>query len=135
MDQLIIERTYELIDEIKQRNDYLRLKVLEKKIENDKEVQALVKAFNESKSKYDEVKKYGEYHPDLASTKKLFQLDKYNLFSHPIIKDYKEAEKSLQGYLDKIADNIGKSISPNVKKQKTIGYSERGEHTCSKENV
>jgi len=135
MEQKLLEQTYQLIDAIKNREDYKALIILDQKIKDDEELTYLIEQFNDSKIKYDEVRKYGKYHPDLKTVKKQFQVDKVNLFSHEHIKAYKAAEKSLQAFLDEVAYRLGKTVSDSVKTSTNLEFHERGGFTCSNENV
>ena len=81
MENKILEKTYDLANEIKDSKEYKRLLELDKLIKTDSELISLIESFNNVKLKYDEVTKYGKYHPDL----KRVQLELAKKYKLPII--------------------------------------------------
>ena len=121
MERKIIENTYELIDEIKDTKVYKRLVELKQQIEKDKDLKALIEEFNKVKIKYDDVSKYGKYHPDLKKVQLELLKIKETLYSNVIIEEYKKLEKELQKTLDHVSSEIAKSVSKKIKHPNEIG--------------
>ena len=88
MNSKILEKTYELIDEIKQTNQYNRLLELDQKIKTDPDLVTLIESFNKIKLKYEEVTQYGKYHPDLKRVQLELVEKKEEVFTNDVIKEY-----------------------------------------------
>jgi len=121
MNNEILDKTYSLVDEIKDSKEYKRMIELKTIIDNDNDLKELILAFNKIKAKYEEVQKYGKFHPDLKKTQMELSNKKESLYSHAIIKEYKELEKSLQKTLDNISKEIAKTVSDKIKHPNEIG--------------
>ena len=121
MKENVLKAVYELVDEIKEKNEYKKLLKLKKIIDTDKQIIKLVEVFNKTKVKYNEVSKYGEHHPDLKEVRKELSISKEKLFTNEIIKEYKQLEKEIQNLLDDISRKIAKSVSPKIKHPNEIG--------------
>ncbi len=135
MEQKKIELAYELVDEIKETDTYLRYLEAERAIENSPEVQSLSKAFKEAEASYNDAKQYGKYHPDLKKRQQAFQMAKKALFEHPLVKTHKTSEKALQKTLDNVASSIAKSISPRIKVTYNTGFPQIGGSSCKVEKA
>ena len=135
MEQKKIELAYELVDEIKQTETYLRYLEAERAIKNTPEVQDLSKAFKEAEVAYNEAKQYGKYHPDLKKRQRAFQLAKKALFEHPLVRAFKASEKALQQTLDSVASSIAESISPRIKVNYNTGFPQIGGSSCKVEKA
>ena len=121
MKENVLKAVYELVDEIKEKNEYKKLLKLKKIIDTDKQIIKLVEVFNKTKIKYNEVSKYGEHHPDLKEARKELSISKEKLFTNKIIREYKQLEKEIQNLLDDISRKIAKSVSPKIKHPNEIG--------------
>lgn len=121
MNNEIIDKTYDLIDEIKSEVTYKRLLELKKFIDTDEFLNELIKAFNKVKLTYEEVAKYGKYHPDLKKVQLELSSIKEELYSNVVIKEYKMLEKKLQSKLDEISSEIATSVSSKIKHPNEIG--------------
>ena len=121
MKQEIIEKTYELVDEIKKQTSYQKLIELKNIIEKNKEIIELINTFEKLNIKYTEVVKYGKYHPDLKRTQQEFSEAKIALYTNPLVKEYKALEKELQKELDLISSEIATSVSKKIKHPNELG--------------
>jgi len=121
MKQEIIEKTYELVDEIKAQDSYKRILVLKNEIDNNPQINELVKTFQKLNEKYEEVTKYGKYHPDLKKVKQDFSTAKVNLYTHDVVKEYKALEKELQRELNLISTEIAVAVSSKIKHPNELG--------------
>ncbi|WP_416826962.1 YlbF family regulator [Ectobacillus polymachus] len=81
----------------------------------DKEAQALIQKFVAMKERYEEVQRFGKYHPDYKMIKKQIREIKREVDLHDTIVAFKMAENHLQKLLDEISMIIGKEISPSIK--------------------
>jgi len=83
-------------------------------LENDEEAQSLIKAFTNIKEDYEDVQRFGHYHPDyreimtnVRSTKRKMDMNRY-------VASFKLAERNLQRFLDEISECIAHSVSEQV---------------------
>ena len=99
-------------------DDFQRLLKL-KEIINQKIPQKIIK-FKNAEANYLDAKKYGDYHPDLGKYQKELVAAKSELFSEPLVKEYKELESKIQSQLDKDLNFLKKSISNKFSLSKKI---------------
>ena len=85
------------------------------KMKKDREAQEKIKAFNSLKDAYEEVQRFGRYHPDYRTVSKAIREAKRDMDLHPSVIEYKQAETNLQQLLDEISMLIGHSVSPHIK--------------------
>ena len=121
METRVLDKTYDLVEEIKQTKDYNRLLQLDKILKTDPTLIVLIESFNRIKEKYDDVSKYGKYHPDLKSVQLELAKQKEEVYTNPIIKEYKQLEKDLQNRLDQISKEIANCVSSKIKHPNEIG--------------
>lgn len=74
-----------------------------------------IAAFNKMKDQYEEVQRFGKYHPDYHTVMKKIREMKRNLDINEKIVRLKIAENDFQEMLDEISITIGKSVSEAVK--------------------
>jgi len=125
MKQEFIELTYDIVDEIKSSVTYKRLLELHKVVEFDENIKVLIAQFKKANKQYDEVKKYGEYHPDLQVIKRTFSEAKVALYQHPTVAEYKQLEQLLQKQLDHISATIAQSITTKIKHPNELGFMQK----------
>lgn len=121
MKQEVIEKTYELIEQIKDTPKYKRLMELKRIIDTDSNVQELIQSFQKWNKKYEEVSKYGKYHPDLRKVQLSFRDAKEKLYTNEVVEEYKSLENDLQKELDHISASIAQAISKKIKHPNEIG--------------
>lgn len=86
-----------------------------KNMREDSEAQEKINYFNSMKDAYEEVQRFGRYHPDYKTVSRSIREAKREMDLHPSIIEYKKAETSLQQLLDEISMLIGYSVSPHIK--------------------
>ncbi|WP_066192828.1 MULTISPECIES: YlbF family regulator [Gracilibacillus] len=84
-------------------------------MEEDQKAQELIRRFNHMKEAYEEVERFGRYHPDYSQIMKDIRATKREMDMHDTIASYKMAETSLQKFLDEISQLVAYSVSDNVK--------------------
>ncbi|PLS16565.1 regulator [Bacillus sp. M6-12] len=85
------------------------------KLRADREAQRKIKAFTQWKDLYEDVQRFGKYHPDYKRVNLGIREAKREMDMHPSIADFKRAETGLQSLLDEISSMIGRSVSPFIK--------------------
>lgn len=121
MEQKLLESVYEFVDEIKSSDSYKRLLILKQTMEEDQELHLLLTAFQKVKVNYDEVSKYGKYHPDLKRVRKELSDVKQQVFTHPVIVEYKVLEKEIQSILNNASKEIADAVSGKIKHPNELG--------------
>lgn len=86
-----------------------------RKMNLDPVAQEKIQTFNSMKDSYEEVQRFGRYHPDYKTVTKATREAKREMDLHPSIIVYKQAENSLQQLLDEISMLLGHSVSPHIK--------------------
>ncbi len=121
MKDTVFNKVYDLVDEIKSKEEYIRLLELKKLIENNPDTVNLINDFNKCKLKFEEVSKYGKHHPDLKKVQLELASIKTKVFTNEIIAEYKKLEKEIQKILDDISRQIAQSVSPKIKYPNEMG--------------
>lgn len=85
------------------------------RVAQDEEAQDLVRRFVKVKDKYDEVQRFGRYHPDYKSVITQMMEAKRDADMNDLISAYKEAENELQQLLNEISLVFARSVSESIK--------------------
>jgi cell fate (sporulation/competence/biofilm development) regulator YlbF (YheA/YmcA/DUF963 family) len=84
-------------------------------LNKDQVAQHLIKRFIDIKESYEEVQRFGKYHPNYQEVMKETRYLKREIDLHPSVHDFKKAEKQLQDLLDEISVLIGHAVSEQIK--------------------
>lgn len=84
-------------------------------VKNDPETQRKIHEFVDMKDRYEEVQRFGKYHPDYKEVMGKIRLVKRDLDMDEVVAEFKKAENDLQGLLDEVSVIIGRSVSESVK--------------------
>lgn len=82
---------------------------------SDQSLVEKIAAFNRLKEQYEDVQRFGKYHPDYHTIMKEIRKQKRELDLNEKVANLKFAENELQDLLDEICLIIGKSVSEAVK--------------------
>jgi len=85
------------------------------KVKTNAETQRKVREFVDMKDRYEEVQRFGKYHPDYKDIMGKIRLVKRELDIDLVIAEFKKAENDLQSLLDEVSVIIGRSVSDSVK--------------------
>ncbi len=83
-------------------------------LQEDEEAQRLISAFNNIKEHYEDVQRFGRYHPDFNEIMKNVRSTKRKMDMNSSVAAFKIAERELQRFLDEISDYIAKSVSEHI---------------------
>lgn len=86
-----------------------------KKMLSNKETQKKIQHFVQLKELYEDVQRYGKYHPDYKEIMTKVRLAKREMDLDDHVAEFRRAENDLQTLLDEISLIIGKSVSEHVK--------------------
>ena len=109
----LCDKSVSFANEVMESAEFKEL--LEIKEAISKTIPELVENFKKAKEKYEEVQKYGTYHPDYRNVKLELVKAKEALYTNSLVIRYKELEKKIQEKLNVAANEIAKAISINVK--------------------
>ncbi|GGD19273.1 regulator [Pontibacillus chungwhensis BH030062] len=119
---LATSETVEILDQSEQLGKlvsgsdvYERYLQAKQDMERDREAQRLIRAFQDSKTQYEEVERFGRYHPDYNQIMKAVRQKKRDMDMNDYVAAYKVAERELQKLLDELSQIIAGSISPQIK--------------------
>lgn len=115
-------RTVELLDE----SDHVANMVLQSdvaenyrqclyRLNKDSHAQALIAEFVKIKEQYEDVQRFGKYHPDYKTITRQVRDVKRQVDLHATIAAFKKAENELQKLLDEISVILGQAVSEHVK--------------------
>ena len=85
------------------------------KLKNDALAQQKMNKFIGLKDLYEDVQRFGKYHPEYKKINLEIREAKRAMDLHPTIADFKRAEMDLQTILDEISMKIGRAVSPHIK--------------------
>ncbi|MBM7701746.1 YlbF family regulator [Metabacillus iocasae] len=115
-------RTVELIDEAEQLSAFITQSEVAKhyrqsyyRLKQDQKAQALIQEFVKMKEQYEDVQRFGKYHPDYSTITKKIRVLKREVDLHENIAAFKQAEKEVQKLLDEISVILGQAVSEYIK--------------------
>lgn len=85
------------------------------RMRNSKESQRKIAAFVELKDLYEEVQRFGKYHPEYKRVMTTIREVKREMDMDENVAQFRLAENQLQNLLDEIGMIVGKSVSQSVK--------------------
>ncbi|HLU23627.1 YlbF family regulator [Lederbergia graminis] len=86
-----------------------------KKLYNDPETKRKIAEFSKMKDLYEDVQRFGRYHPDYKEIMVKTRQLKRDMDLDENVANFRKAETELQGLLDEVSMIIGKSVSENIK--------------------
>lgn len=135
---MITEETLSILDEIENLSDmivqsevyqsYLHAKDY---LENDDEAHLLYQAFLKSKDQYDDVMRFGKYHPDYKRIMMETRQRKRAYEMLPVLMEYKTKEVALQNLIDEVVTKIAFAVSENVKIEAGNPFFQTGHNGCA----
>lgn len=114
----ILDRSELLGDMIQQSDVMQEFKAARDALYNDSESTRLINAFTNMKDHYEDVQRFGRYHPDYREIMKKVRLTKREMDMNDKVAQYKIAERNLQLMLDEISECIALSVSEQIKAPK-----------------
>jgi cell fate (sporulation/competence/biofilm development) regulator YlbF (YheA/YmcA/DUF963 family) len=87
-------------------------------LKQDKTAQQLIKAFIDTKDNYEDIQRFGRYHPDYNEIMKKVRMTKREMDMNDKVAAFKIAERNLQNLLDEISQYVALSVSEQIKAPK-----------------
>ena len=111
----ILDEVDELSAMILSSNQAENLRLANKAVYEDAELSAQITAFQRLKDQYEDVQRFGKYHPDYHTIMKKIRTEKRLIDMNEQIAELKVAENDYQDLLDEVSMLIGRSVSEAVK--------------------
>ncbi|AKL91591.1 MULTISPECIES: YlbF family regulator [Staphylococcus] len=135
---MITEETLSILDEIENLSDmivqsdvYQTYQYAKDNLENDDEAHLLYQAFLKSKDQYDDVMRFGKYHPDYKRIMMETRQRKRAYEMLPVVMEYKTKEVALQNLIDEVLTKIAFAVSENVKIEAGNPFFQTGHNGCA----
>jgi cell fate (sporulation/competence/biofilm development) regulator YlbF (YheA/YmcA/DUF963 family) len=84
-------------------------------IKSNQETQKKIREFVKMKEQYEEVQRFGTYHPDYKTVMKAIRELKRTMDLDENVAEFRKAENDLQRLLDEVSVIIGHSVSEQIK--------------------
>ena len=111
----ILDVTDELNNMILRSKQVMALRAAREEVYSDAGLVERIHAFNKMKEHYEDVQRFGKYHPDYQSIMKNIREQKRAIDLNEKVAKLKIAENDFQDLLDQVSLIIGKSVSDAVK--------------------
>lgn len=105
----------ELSEMFLQSEAFVQYRLCKQQLLADGMAQQLIKEFHDLKVRYEEVERFGVYHPDYKSVSTDIRQAKRKLDSHDVIAKFKKAESEVEEWLNEISRMIAHEVSPSIK--------------------
>ena len=132
------EETMSILDDIEGLSDmivqselYHDFRAAQEMLNNDDEAHLMYQAFLKSKVAYDEVMRFGKYHPDYQKVMLETRRRKRAYEMLPVVMDYKSKEVALQNLIDEVVSKIAFSVSKNVNIEAGNPFFKTGHDGCA----
>ncbi|MGK9429311.1 YlbF family regulator [Bacillus atrophaeus] len=86
-----------------------------KRLQQDEEAGRIIRSFMDIKDKYEDVQRFGKYHPDYREISRKMREIKRELDLNDKVADFKKAETELQSILDEVSIKLGTAVSEHIK--------------------
>lgn len=126
----LLEHVEQFAQQLKKSDQFQHYVECKYRLDNDQQAQLLIKQFIKEKDLYDDVQRFGRYHPDYYTITKSVREAKREMDMHETVAAYKKAERQLQDLLDEISSIIGKSVSEYIKVPKGNPFFDSGGCGC-----
>ena len=135
---MITQQTIDVLDEIDVLGDmilqsdlYQSFKAAKARLNQDEEAHLMYEAFLKSKAQYEDIMRFGKYHPDyrqiMLETRKRKRADE----RLPVGIDYKQKEVALQELVDEVISKIAYSVSDHVKIEAGNPFFQQDKEGCA----
>ncbi|RIP35641.1 YlbF family regulator [Staphylococcus gallinarum] len=135
---MITEETLTILDDVEALSDkiaassiYKAYEAAQQALSDNDEAHLLYQAFLKSKQNYDEIMRFGKYHPDYQKVMLETRKRKRAYEMLPVVIDYKQKEVALQDLIDEVIVKIAYSFSENVKIETGNPFFQKDSGGCS----
>jgi len=110
----ILDQSDKIIEMIANSDVMENYRVAYHSLKEDDEAQRLIKSFLRMKDQYEDVQRFGRYHPDYQEIMKNIRSSKRKMDMNEFVAAFKVAERNLQRFLDEISEYIARSVSDTI---------------------
>lgn len=110
-----MDHASELGQAVIQSETYLAYIEAKKELQADTIAQERIRKFNQMKDQYEEVQRFGKYHPDYDRVSSEIRTIKREVDLTDTVATFKKAEKELESLLNEICEVIARSVSDTIK--------------------
>ncbi|MBO1003537.1 YlbF family regulator [Pseudogracilibacillus auburnensis] len=110
----ILDKTDELTKMILQSDIMIEYQRTYHLLQTNEEAQRLIQTFLHIKDHYEDVERFGRYHPDYHEIMRDVRSAKRKMDMNSYVAAFKVAERNVQRFLDEISENIAKSVSDHI---------------------
>lgn len=112
---VLLEKAETLAKMILQSDVVEQYRMSKDKLKNNEEAQQKIQQFLHFKDLYEDVQRFGKYHPDYKRVMSQVRQAKREMDLDPLVAEFKLAENDLQNLLDTISIYLGGAVSPHIK--------------------
>jgi len=116
-----------MINQSREVSEYLQAK---RRMEADAEVQRLLALFEKKKEQYEDVQRFGKYHPDYHHISKEVRELKRTIELMDSVQAFKRAEDSLDELLYQVSRTIANAVSDTIKVPSNNPFLEAASNGC-----
>lgn len=110
----VLDKADELVEFIIHSDVVQKYKEAKYAMETDEVAQSYIKEFEDLKDHYNDVQRFGMYHPDYYEIMRTVRSAKRKMDMHDKVAAFKVAERELQQFLDEISEIIARSASEHI---------------------
>lgn len=111
----IMEETDQLAQLLVQSEEAKHYLFCKEQVAKDKEAQTLIKQFVDKKDQFEEVERFGKYHPDHDRVKQEMRETKRKLDTNTHVVHFKKAERELESILNEVSKIVAYAVSEQIK--------------------
>lgn len=111
----ILMQAYEIGDLINISAEVEQYLYWKNEVDTNSEVQALVRAFARKKDLFEECERFGHFHPEYHAAKEAVEKMQLEMEQVEEIRNFKQAEESLDDLLFSVSEMIAHSVSETIK--------------------
>ncbi|MBM7644239.1 cell fate (sporulation/competence/biofilm development) regulator YlbF (YheA/YmcA/DUF963 family) [Scopulibacillus daqui] len=126
----VLEETDGLIGMLKHCDVFEHYRHMKDELRKDQEAQTLMRKFVKVREKYDEVQRFGKYHPDYKQVIQEMMDIKRDIDLNDTIAAYKKAEEQMESLLNDISLEIARAVSDSIKVPTGNPFFDRGCGGC-----
>jgi len=112
---MILDEVDQLNEMIQASEPYLQLIEASNRVYSNNQLVQQIQDFSKMKEQYEDVQRFGKYHPDYSTIMKSIRAQKRALDLDEDISALRMAETTFQDLLDEIGVLVGKTVSESVK--------------------
>ncbi|GEN35000.1 YlbF family regulator [Aneurinibacillus danicus] len=113
--QEVMERAYRIGELLTGSEEMKRYLESRRRMEQDPEAEAKIASFNRMKEVYEEVQRFGKYHPDYNKVTREIRQKKREMEQVASVAAFKKAEDELDELLYRVSRTIADAVSKSIK--------------------